>query len=430
MSSARLLDGRVAIVTGASRGIGAAIARRFAAEGAKLAIVARTVHPGGKLPGSLAETAGQIAAMGAECLMIKADLADPADRVRIVPETIARFGRIDILVNNAAWSRFIPIWEVQPRQTQLALEMNLLAPQDISAQALAHMRAQGEGWILNISSATADLPPPAPWDENNRYVAFNRDGHATLYGTSKAALDRLTAGWAVELSRENIAVNSLAPVGAVASEGALAVGGWDERDHIEPVEAMAEAALHLCHRPASELSGNVVRSLPLLDRLGVDIRTLDGTAPLGWKPPSPVVPPAVPLPGTWALTSYVLRGADGSIIQPMGPNACGQINYDAAGNMACSLVNPDPSAPGHFDGDAAAFEARLAYSRYSSYFGTYDVDRESRTVRHHVSGSSMQGWAGTTVARNYRFDGADRLILSADVGAGGMVAELAWRRIG
>ena len=277
MSSARLLDGRVAIVTGASRGIGAAIARRFAAEGAKLAIVARTVHPGGKLPGSLAETAEQIAAMGAECLMIKADLADPADRARIVPETIARFGRIDILVNNAAWSRFIPIWEVQPRQTQLALEMNLLAPQDISAQALAHMRAQGEGWILNISSATADLPPPAPWDENNRYVAFNRDGHATLYGTSKAALDRLTVGWAVELSREGIAVNALAPVGAVASEGALAVGNWDERDHLEPVEAMAEAALQLCHRPAAELSGNIARSLPLLARLGMEVHTLDGS---------------------------------------------------------------------------------------------------------------------------------------------------------
>ena len=66
------------------------------------------------------------------------------------------------------------------------------------------------------------------------------------------------------------------PVGAVASEGALAVGGWDQRDHIEPVEAMAEAALQLCHRPAQVLSGRIARSLPLLAELGVGIRGLDG----------------------------------------------------------------------------------------------------------------------------------------------------------
>jgi NAD(P)-dependent dehydrogenase (short-subunit alcohol dehydrogenase family) len=120
------------------------------------------------------------------------------------------------------------------------------------------------------------MPPPAPYDPDDRYVRFNRDGHATLYGTTKAALDRLTAGWALELSREKIAVNALAPVGAVASEGAMAVGGWDEGDHLEPVEAMAEAALALCHRPASELTGNIVRSLPLLARLKVPVRKLDG----------------------------------------------------------------------------------------------------------------------------------------------------------
>ncbi|GLV22943.1 oxidoreductase [Sphingobium sp. TomMM35A] len=274
-----LLDGRVAIITGASRGIGAAIARRFAAEGARVAIVARTVEAGGSsLPGSLAETAALIRAAGGECLSIGANLADADDRSRIVAETVGHFGRLDILVNNAAWSRFVPIWEAQPKHFHLAFQMNVHAPQELSQQALPHFRDRGQGWILNISSATADVPPPAPYDPEDRYTRFNRDGHATLYGTTKAALDRLTAGWAVELSRENIAVNSLAPVGAVASEGALSVGGWDERDHLEPVEAMAEAALQLCHRPASELSGNIVRSLRLLERLNVPVRALDGTA--------------------------------------------------------------------------------------------------------------------------------------------------------
>lgn len=262
-----LLDGRVAIITGASRGIGAAIARRFAAEGARVVIVARTLDPAGGLAGSLAQTADLIRASGGECLAVQADLADPADRARIVPAAVEQFGGLDILVNNAAWSRFVPIWEARPRHVQLAFQMNVYAPQELSQQALPHMRARGEGWILNISSATADMPPPAPYDPDDRYVRFNRDGHATLYGTTKAALERLTAGWAVELSRERIAVNALAPVGAVASEGAVAVGGWDEQDHVEPVETMVEAALQLCHRPASELTGNIARSLPLLERL-------------------------------------------------------------------------------------------------------------------------------------------------------------------
>jgi NAD(P)-dependent dehydrogenase (short-subunit alcohol dehydrogenase family) len=276
----KLLTGRVAIITGASRGIGAAIARRFAAEGAAVAIVARTLEPGGALAGSLAETAERIRAAGGQCLTIGANLADPVDRARIVPATVAHFGRLDILVNNAAWSRFLPIWEAQPKHIELAFQMNVYAPQALSQQALPHFRALGEGWICNISSATADRPPAAPYDPDDRYVRFNRDGHATLYGTTKAALDRLTAGWAVELSREKIAVNALAPVGAVASEGAMAMGGWDARDHVEPVEAMAEAALQLCHRPASAWSGHIVRSLPLLETLQAPVRGLDGHQPI------------------------------------------------------------------------------------------------------------------------------------------------------
>lgn len=277
---AGVLAGKVAIVTGASRGIGAAIARRFAAEGAAVAIVARTVEPGGKLPGSLDETAELIRAQGGQCHTIQADLADAESRGRIVPEVIAQFGKVDILVNNAAWARFIPIWEATPRQMYLAFEMNVFAAQDLSQQVFPHMKQQGQGWVLNISSATANMPPVAPYDLADRLVQFNKDGHATIYGTTKAALNRLTAGWAVELADTGVAVNALAPVGAVASEGALSVGGWDERDHLEPVEAMAEAALQLCHRPARELSGESVCSLPLLNRLGVRVRTLDGAAAL------------------------------------------------------------------------------------------------------------------------------------------------------
>ena len=279
-NSEKVLTGKVAVITGASRGIGAAIARRFAAEGAAVAIVARTVEPGGKLVGSLQETADLIRAAGGECHMIQADLANPESRAQIIPAVIAQFGRIDIVVNNAAWARFMPIWEASARHLDLAFQMNVMAAQDLSQQALPYFRQQGQGWICNISSVTGDLPSPAPYDPADRFTQFNLEGGVTVYGLSKAALNRLTAGWAIELAGSGIAVNSLSPVGAVASEGAVAVGGWDERDHIEPVEAMAEAALQLCWRPADALSGEVVCSLPLLERLGVPVRTLQGNAVL------------------------------------------------------------------------------------------------------------------------------------------------------
>jgi len=276
--SAGQLSGKVAIVTGASRGIGAAIARRFAAEGARVAIVARTLDDGGPLAGSLKSVADQIAHEGGVALPIQADLSETADLARIVDTTVSAWGGVDIVINNAAWSRFPPIWEAQERHVRLALQMNVITPQLLSQLVFPHLKARGRGWILNISSATADMPPAAPWDFADRGLQYARDGHPTLYGASKAALDRLTKGWALELADSGIAVNALAPVGAVASEGALAVGGWDERDHLEPVEAMAEAALLLCSESAPPLSGEVVRSLPLLKAHGVAIRGLDGRA--------------------------------------------------------------------------------------------------------------------------------------------------------
>ena len=275
--SQNLLAGRVAIVTGASRGIGAAIARRFAAEGAKVVLVARTLDASNHLPGSLNEVAKSIRDAGGKCSTVQADLANSDDLPRIVKMAADEFGTVDILVNNAAWCRFTPITEVASRHMHLAMQMNLYTPHELSQHAYPFMKANGSGWILNISSATADVPSPAPWDFNDRATQYNRDGKATVYGTSKAAMERLTAGWAAELAGTGVAVNALAPVGAVASEGALAVGNFDENDHMESVETMAEAALQLCYRSADELSGRIARSLPLLKELGVETRNLDGS---------------------------------------------------------------------------------------------------------------------------------------------------------
>ncbi len=276
------LEGKVAIVTGASRGIGTAIARRLAAEGAAVAIVARTAAPGtSRLPGSLEETAARIRADGGECHCIGANLAREDQRSHIVPEAIGRFGGVDILINNAAWCRYHACHEHTLKDARQTLEVNVLAPLQLSQQCLPSMRQRGGGWIVNLSSVTVRLPAPAPYDFGERYTKFNLEDGPSIYAASKAALERMTAGLAIELAAFNIAVNTLAPVEAVASEGALELGVIDTVAHMEPAEAMAEATLELCSRPPQELSGRIVLSLDLLRELGLHtVRTLDGKATL------------------------------------------------------------------------------------------------------------------------------------------------------
>lgn len=284
-----LLTHKVALVTGASRGIGAAIAERFAAEGASVVITARTGHPGGKLPGSLEETAARIRARGGECLCVTGDLSREADREQLVATALEHCGGVDILVNNAAFARFKPTTEQQARHVQLSLGINFIAPLHLSQLALPSMTQRGGGWILNLSSATASNPGHAPYHSEDRAYRFHNTSSPTLYGATKAALERLTTGWAMELASQSIAVNCLAPVEAVASEGALHSGSIDEQAFFEPIEAMAEAALALCSRPQATLSGRTAMSLYLLEELGVPVRSLDGLTTLDDVPPAPRV---------------------------------------------------------------------------------------------------------------------------------------------
>ena len=270
------LQGKVALVTGASRGIGAAIAKRFAAEGARVIIVARTLEEGGALKGSLATTAEAIRARGGEAVPLVADLSKGQDVERAGLTALQQCGSVDVLVNNAAWLRFGQMKDQSPGSAELAFKINVIAPFILSKKLIPAMIEKRSGWIVNLSSGASRHPEPAPFDPHDRYVQFHQHVGPTLYGASKAALERMSSGMAAELAPYNIAVNTLTPVEAVASEGAVELADLGGDTHVEPVEAMAEAALALATAPASLISGRRAVSLELLNELRMPIRTLDG----------------------------------------------------------------------------------------------------------------------------------------------------------
>ena len=274
MSPYRRFARRRAIVTGASRGIGAGIAERLAAEGAAVAIVARTVDAHPTLPGSLNETAARLREYGNPVAVVAADLTDGDDRARIVPAAGEQLGGpIDILVNNAAAAMYAQPSEMPLKRRRITFEVNVHAPLDLAHAVLPTMLERGEGWIVNVSSATAKLSVGPP---------FRMEGLAAttgMYGASKAALNRETNALAHELWGRGVRVNTVEPRAAVMSEGAEILAGHVIRDdQKESMEEMVEAAVYLCDCDA-DTTGGVHVSLELVADRGLTVMTLDGAAP-------------------------------------------------------------------------------------------------------------------------------------------------------
>ena len=255
------LKGKVALVTGASRGIGEAIAARLAMEGAKVVVSARTAQDGeSRLPGTLMETVERIKKAGGEATFIKADLAQSIERERLVEEAVAAYGPIDILINNAAITYFTPVVEFTEKRFKLMMEVQVYAPFHLSQLVLPSMIERKTGHIVNISSP-AGIHPAKPY----------RGGRGgTVYGLCKAALERFSTGLASEVYADNIAVNVVSP-GLVDTPGVAVHGLINEqsKDRVQPIEFIAEAVYQLASGDPKTLTGRVDYAEPLLKELNL-----------------------------------------------------------------------------------------------------------------------------------------------------------------
>ncbi len=268
--------GRVALVTGASRGIGKAIARRLASEGAAVVVNSPVMGEEKGLPGTLESAAEDIQAMGAKAAAIACDLSDPEARAGLIERASEFFGPIDILVNNAAVGIMKVGSEITGDDLRFMFEVNVCAPVDLAQQCLPHMKEQGAGWILNIGSGShvqSELPYPSGMPKESGWIV-------TGYGSTKAALDRYTVGLAHEIQEHDIFVNCMRPTAIVLTEGADFTREIARANPsmLEPVEMMAEGALEFC---SGRHVGRIITSREIVHYVARKVHSLDGKTVLG-----------------------------------------------------------------------------------------------------------------------------------------------------
>lgn len=246
MTDQRGMKGKVAIVTGASRGIGKAISLAYAREGATVVVAARSeTAPSERLPGTIYETADLIEAAGGRALAVRCDVTDEASVDALVETTLEQCGRIDVLVNNAAVDFPARVTDMALKRWEIVLRVGLTGPFLCSKAALPAMIAGGGGSIVNITSGAGS-------EKGSGTV-----GYSAAYAATKAGLDRFTYALAAEVGQHNIAVNAVMPARIVGTEGMTMWATEEEKRRMVGPETMVACAVYLGKQDASGVTGCV-----------------------------------------------------------------------------------------------------------------------------------------------------------------------------
>lgn len=246
------LAGQVAIVTGASRGIGKALALAFAGAGADVVVAAKSEKGRDKLPGSIHETAEEIRALGRRALAVRTDLRSEADVEAMVAAAAAEFGRIDLLINNAGALWWRPIEDTPPKRFDLVHGVNVRGAYCAVHFALPHLLAAGGGAVIQIA-------PPL----DLRFL-----GGKLAYGLSKLAMSMMAPGLAQECGARGMRSFALWPATAIESAATINHGLGGPAQWRKPA-VLTDAALAALTLPREEVQGKCLLDEEVLARVGV-----------------------------------------------------------------------------------------------------------------------------------------------------------------
>ena len=236
------LKNKTALITGASRGIGKAIALRLAKEGCNIAIAAKTTEPHPKLEGTIYTAAKEIEALGVRCLPLQCDIRDEAQIQSAVDETAKAFGGIDFLINNASAISLTPTEHTEPKRFDLMMDIEVRGTFFMCKSCIPHLRKSDNAHILNLSP---------PLNLNPKWLAQH-----LAYTISKYGMSMIVLGLAEELKKDKIAANALWPKTTIATAAVQNLLGGDALMKMSRKPGIvADAACAILQKPSTEYTG-------------------------------------------------------------------------------------------------------------------------------------------------------------------------------
>ena len=289
------LSGKTLFITGASRGIGLAIALRAAKDGANIAIAAKTAEPNPKLPGTIYTAAAEIEKAGGKALPIMCDIRDEAQVVSGIEQTVAKFGGIDICVNNASAISLTGTLATDMKRYDLMNQINARGTYMVSKYCIPHLKRAANPHVLMLSPP---LDMSAKWFQ----------GH-TAYTMAKFGMSMCVLGMSAEFSDDGIAFNALWPRTGIATAAIRnALAGDEGMKHCRTTDILSDAAYAIFNKSARDFTGNFLIDDTFLASEGVTDFDHYRVDPAKDLMPDFFVPDSIPLPRGVTLKALASRG--------------------------------------------------------------------------------------------------------------------------